>query len=69
MCRVLNVSFFSTTFVRNFLVPINSSLVTFEMRVETQEGCRVKCPLLLSDFDQNWNVVTNFSKTPLYQIL
>lgn len=24
----------------------------------------VKCPLLLSNFNQNWNVLTNFSKTP-----
>jgi hypothetical protein len=28
----------------------------------------VKCPLFLSDCNQNWNVVTNVGKTPKYQI-
>jgi hypothetical protein len=27
-----------------------------------------KCPLLVSDFNQKWNVLTNFSKTPQGQI-
>lgn len=30
-------------------------------------GFHVKCPLLLSDFNQNWNVSINF-RTPQYQI-
>jgi hypothetical protein len=32
-------------------------------------GLHVKCPLLLSDLNQNWNVQTNFSKTSQYQLL
>jgi hypothetical protein len=28
----------------------------------------VKCPLFLSDFNQNWNVLINFSETPQYKI-
>jgi hypothetical protein len=31
-------------------------------------GLHVKCPLLLPDFNQNWNLPTDFSKTPHYQI-
>jgi hypothetical protein len=30
---------------------------------------RVQCPLVLSDFSQNWNVSTNFSKKHQNQIL
>jgi hypothetical protein len=31
-------------------------------------GLHAKCPLLLFDFNQNWNVSTDFSKTPQRQI-
>jgi hypothetical protein len=30
---------------------------------EMHVGLHVKCPLLLSNFNQNWNVLTNSSKT------
>jgi hypothetical protein len=46
---------------------INICPVTLEMRSETHAGLHVKC-LLLYEFNQNWNVWTNFSKTALYQI-
>jgi hypothetical protein len=35
----------------------------------THVGLRVKFLLLLSDFNQNWNVQTNFSRTSKYKIL
>jgi hypothetical protein len=35
----------------------------------TYVGLRVKFLLLLSDFNQNWNVQTNFSRTSKYNIL
>jgi hypothetical protein len=37
---------------------------------ETHEGpvLHVKCPLLLADFNQNWNVSINFSKPPRHHI-
>jgi hypothetical protein len=31
---------------------------------ETHVGLQVKCPLLLSDFNQNWNVPNIFSESP-----
>jgi hypothetical protein len=33
---------------------------------EKYVGLHTKCSLLLSDFNQNWNVLTNFSKIPKY---
>jgi hypothetical protein len=35
-----------------------SHLVTL---AETRAGVHVKCPILLSDFDENWNVLANFN--------
>jgi hypothetical protein len=35
---------------------------------KTGAGLHVKCQLLLSDLNQNWNVKTGFSKTHQYQI-
>jgi hypothetical protein len=32
-------------------------------RAETHIGLRVKCPWLLSNFNQNWNVLTNLIET------
>jgi hypothetical protein len=33
------------------------------MSAEGHVGLHVKCSLLLLDFNQNWNMSTNFSKT------
>jgi hypothetical protein len=30
------------------------------LRSETHVGLHLKCPLLLSDLNQNWNVLTGF---------
>lgn len=38
-----------------------------KIHVGMQVDLHLKCTLLYSDFDYNWNVWTNFSKTP-YQI-
>jgi hypothetical protein len=38
------------------------------LRAETHAGPHVKCPLLLPDMNQNWNVSLNFSKTREFQI-
>jgi hypothetical protein len=37
-------------------------------RAKTYVGVRIKSPLMLSDFGQNWKVLANFSKTPHYLI-
>jgi hypothetical protein len=42
--------------------------IQWHPRTETHVGLHVKCPLFLSAFNQNWDVSTNFSLTPLYQI-
>jgi hypothetical protein len=34
----------------------------------TNVNLRIKCPVLLSDFNQNWDLSINFSKSPQYQI-
>jgi hypothetical protein len=49
---------------KTFLIVINSWPVNVEMFVETGVGLRVKCLLLLFDFNQNCNMVTDFSQTP-----
>jgi hypothetical protein len=36
--------------------------VTFDMRAEIHVGLQVKCPSLLSDLNQYWNMSTNFNK-------
>jgi hypothetical protein len=41
---------------------INIQQVAPEMNIETCGGFQVKCPLLLPDVNQNWNVLTNFSE-------
>lgn len=33
------------------------------MLAKTHVDLEVECPVLLSDFNQNWNVLTNLSKT------
>jgi hypothetical protein len=38
--------------------------VAWRFPAEMHIGSHVKYPLLLSDFNQNWNVWTRFSKTP-----
>jgi hypothetical protein len=42
--------------------PLNMLLVKVEMCADTPVRLYAKCPLLLSDSD--WNVLTNFSKSP-----
>jgi hypothetical protein len=37
-------------------------------RAETHVNIHVKFLLLLSDFNQNWHVMTNFNMTPIHQI-
>jgi hypothetical protein len=54
----------STTCARNRV----SLRVTFEMCAETHARLHLKCPLLLSDFNENWGVSTNFGRTYQYQI-
>ena len=36
--------------------------------IETYLNLRVKCPILLSDFNQIWSFLTNPLKSPQYQI-
>jgi hypothetical protein len=60
----MGVYFFSTTFVRNIL-PSDKYLARYaEIRVEAQACVHGKCPLLLPDFNQNWNVLPNVIKFP-----
>jgi hypothetical protein len=47
------------------LHPVSSLLLHAEVRVDLH----VKCPLLLSEFKQILNVLTDLSKTPQYQML
>jgi hypothetical protein len=56
-------SLMSIIFVRNFLSPINISRVTLEMSADTHACLHVKWLSFLSDFNQNWNVSTNFGGT------
>jgi hypothetical protein len=51
------------------IVSVNGQFLAQSLRVaETPVGLHVKCALLLSDFNQNWNLWTRFSKTLQYQI-
>jgi hypothetical protein len=52
-----------------FLGPISIQRVTLEISAEMNTGLHVKCPISLSDSNQNWNVSTNFSKIHRCQIL
>jgi hypothetical protein len=38
-------------------------------RKEMHSYLQIKCPLLLSDFNQTWNASTNLTKSPKYKIL
>jgi hypothetical protein len=40
-----------------------------QMLAETDRGLHVACPLFLSDFNQNWSVLTNFSITLLSKFM
>jgi hypothetical protein len=51
-----------------FLSAATSPATFLPMIGNLSVGLHLKCQLLLSDFDQNWNVPTNFSKTLHYQI-
>jgi hypothetical protein len=46
---------------------VNSDIQSLRSPVNNK-GLRVNCPLLLSEFGQNLNVSTNFSKTLQYKI-
>jgi hypothetical protein len=65
------ISFFSTT-VQNIVCSdkylVSRAQVIFEMHAETHVGFHIECPLLLSDSNQNLNVLTECSKTPQFQI-
>jgi hypothetical protein len=52
------------TFVNDWEFPVGIPHPATEMHA----GLHVKCPLLLSDLNQIWNVPTNFSKTFQYKI-
>jgi hypothetical protein len=50
-------------------VLINIQLVILETYAEMYKDVHVKCPLFLSNFNQNWKVSANFIKAPFCQIL
>jgi hypothetical protein len=50
------------------LAPINIYRATHDRRAENRVGLHVKCPLLITDFNENWKALTNFSETPQRQI-
>jgi hypothetical protein len=47
---------------------VDSAPSHFRAQDSMHVGLREMCQLLLSDFKQNWNLSTNFSKTPQYEI-
>jgi hypothetical protein len=53
---------------KTYYTPKNILQVTPEICTETHVNLHIKCTLLLSDFNQNWNMSTNVNKTPHYQI-
>jgi hypothetical protein len=55
---------FSTTLVWNTFLS-NKYLWSYDQ--DTHVILRVKCPLLLSDFNQNWNIPTDFNETHQFQ--
>jgi hypothetical protein len=50
-----------------FLASINIRPVTVKMGEETRVGLDVKYPLVLSSFNENYNVLTKLSQTFLYR--
>lgn len=64
------VSFSSTAFVQNILHPNKGSVSKKQviLHVEKHVGLHRKCPLLLSDFDTNFNALTKLSKILQYKI-
>jgi hypothetical protein len=48
---------------QTFFVPINTSKATLKIREENHVGLLVKYPVPSSDFNPNWNMMTNLSKT------
>jgi hypothetical protein len=63
-----HVSVASTTFVWNTFCSYNWRLA-LKMHIERHVYLYIKCLLFLFDFNCHWNMPTNFSKTPHYQIL
>jgi len=45
------------------------ALVTLKMCTKVLVGVILDFPLMLYDSRQNWNMSTNYSKTPYYKIL
>jgi hypothetical protein len=41
------------------------------LKEQTKNACRfrVKCPLILSDFNHNWNVPKSYGKTPQLTVI
>jgi hypothetical protein len=60
------VSLFSTTAIRNIFRSYRYSCVNFPMLPEARVVFHVKCPLLLllSNFNENWSVLSSISKVP-----
>jgi hypothetical protein len=42
--------------------------LTFKTHAETHTGLQLKCTSFLSNFTHNWNVSSNFTKIPQFQI-
>jgi hypothetical protein len=51
-------------FLHNFCSKCFHSDEYLASYAETHVGRHMKCPLLFTDFNQNWNVSTYFGKTP-----
>jgi hypothetical protein len=46
--------------IKSFFTSINISLLTLKIPAEKHVNLHVKCLLFLPEFNQNWNVPTNF---------
>jgi len=67
---VLSVSFIllSSFYSKRIFTPINTWWVTLGMPCKNRKGPQVKCPLSLSDFNQNWIFSTKLYTTFQHQI-
>jgi hypothetical protein len=63
----LCVSLFSITARNICFAPINNKELKLDIRAETHVGLHIKYPLLLSVFNQNWNVPNKYSRPSHYQ--
>jgi broad specificity polyphosphatase/5'/3'-nucleotidase SurE len=62
------MSFYLYSFVRNISAAMNILRVTCKTWAETHKSLSVKCPLLLSDFVRNFNILRKLRKSYQYQI-